>query len=43
MTFELMRWDGKTAAPQYALALSEENSTLTLCCDVGSPIALRRQ
>jgi hypothetical protein len=43
MTFELVRWDGKTVQPQCALALSEGNSTLTLCCDVGSPIILRRQ
>lgn len=43
MTFELVRWDGKAAQAQYALTLSEENSTLTLCCDVGRPIVLLRQ
>jgi len=43
MTFELVRWDGKAAQAQYALTLSEKNSTLTLCCDVGRPIVLLRQ
>jgi predicted amidohydrolase YtcJ len=43
MTFELVRWDGKSVQAQYSLTLSDQNSTLTLCCDVGNPIVLQRQ
>jgi predicted amidohydrolase YtcJ len=43
MTFELVRWDGNTVQAQYSLTLSDQNNTLTLCCDVGTPIVLQRQ
>mgnify|MGYP001558542930 CR=1 FL=1 len=43
MTFNLTRWDGRTAQAQYTLTLSNHNNTLTLSCDVGCPIVLRRQ
>lgn len=43
MTFELVRWDGSTVQAQYSLTLSDQNNTLTLCCDVGTPIVLQRQ
>jgi predicted amidohydrolase YtcJ len=43
MTFQLARWDGKTAQAQYSLTLSNQNNTLTLSCAVGCPIVLQRQ
>jgi hypothetical protein len=43
MTFNLTRWDGKSAQAQYSLTLSNQNNTLTLSCDVGCPIVLQRQ
>jgi len=43
MTFNLTRWDGKSAQAQYSLTLSNQNNTLTLGCDVGCPIVLQRQ
>jgi hypothetical protein len=43
MTFNLTRWDGKTARAQFSLTLSSQNNTLTLSCDAGCPIVLQRQ
>ena len=43
MTFNLTRWDGKTAQVDFHLTLSNQNNTLTLDCSVGCPIALQRQ
>lgn len=43
MTFNLTRWDGKSAQVQYSLTLSNQNNTLTLGCDVGCPVVLQRQ
>ena len=43
ITFNLTRWDDKSAQAQYSLTLSNQNNTLTLSCDVGCPIVLQRQ
>jgi len=43
MTFQLARWDGKTAQAEYSRTLSNQNNTLTLSCAVGCPIVLQRQ
>jgi hypothetical protein len=46
MTFNLSRWDGKTAESQTHLMLSNQNNTLTLTfdsCNGGCPTVLQRQ
>jgi len=43
ITFNLTRWDGRTAQAQFSFTLSDQNNTLTLSCDVGCPIVLQRQ
>ena len=43
ITFSLTRWDGRTAQAQFSLTLSNQNNVLTLGCDVGCPVVLRRQ
>ena len=43
ITFNLTRWDGRTAQAPFALTLSNQNHTLTLNCDIGCPIILRRK
>jgi hypothetical protein len=46
MTFNLSRWDGKTAESQTHLTLSNQNNTLTLTfdsCSGGCPTVLQRQ
>lgn len=43
ITFELTRWDGKSAQASFSLILSNQNNTLTLSCDVGCPLVLQRQ
>lgn len=43
ITFNLTRWDGKTALAKFTLTLSNQNNMLTLGCDVGCPIVLQRQ
>jgi hypothetical protein len=46
MTFNLSRWDGKTAESQTLLTLSNQNNTLTLTfdgCSGGCPIVLQRR
>ena len=43
ITFNLRRWDGKTALAIYTLTISNQNNTLTLNCEVGCPTALRRK
>ncbi len=43
ITFNLTRWDGKSAQAPFSLTLSNQNNTLTLGCDVGCPIVLQRQ
>jgi hypothetical protein len=46
MTFNLARWDGKTAEAPTLLTLSNQNNTLTLTfdsCSGGCPIVLQRQ
>jgi hypothetical protein len=45
MTFNLARWDGKTAESQTLLTLSNQNNTLTLTfdgCSGGCPAVLQR-
>jgi hypothetical protein len=46
VTFNLSRWDGKTAESRTLLTLSNQNNTLTLTfdgCGGGCPIVLQRQ
>ncbi len=43
MTFNLTRWDGKTAQADFHLTLSNQNNTLTLDCVSGCPIVLQRR
>ena len=46
MTFNLSRWDGKTAESKTLLTLSNQNNTLTLTfdgCSGGCPIVLQHQ